>query len=340
MAGYDRRLESSDIFASANIEDWALTAYLETYHKKNFYLEKWNEWKAFPDVTYWDELFTKEDILSSEFYREYIIKQGPKYQAFAGVIFKEQSRFLAFSCNYGESETDKALRATAILRIVGPHLQRAFELYRQMEGQRIYTNTLESSFDHIKAGVLVIDQQAHIHFANRRAEEMLRSQQIVKSSDRKLSFISPDDHNNVFADLDLLSKYAPAQTPKLVRLQLPTDNPHLAFVSVLIDKQSTAQLDAKERLLLPHRLVLFLIDPREQSDLDEDMIGSAINCTPAEARLVQSLVSGVSLRQHAEKIGTSYNTVRTQLQALFGKTQTNSQVELVAKLIRIFGIVK
>ncbi len=338
MAGYDRRIKSAEVFASANVSKEALIAYHDYYHKVNIYLQKAHLWKSFPDVTFWDDILTKEEILSSEFYRDFISKQGPNYEAFAGVIFREESRFLAFTCNYSEKQRKNAERATSLLRVIGPHLQRAFELHRQIEGDRIYTQMLERSFDHMKASVFLIDQNGRLHFANKRGETLLSKESVLKVKHKSLQFISQNDHNAVFEDIDVLKQYTPTRSPRLVHLETPLESPYVAFVSVLVDHENTAILKNKDLILLPHHLLLFVLDPKDRPIVKEDMVVSALDCTPSEAKVAQSLMVGLDLQEHAEKEGISYNTARRQLQSLFEKTDTSSQVDLVRRLIQIFGL--
>lgn len=57
--------------------------------------------------------------------------------------------------------------------------------------------------------------------------------------------------------------------------------------------------------------------------------------TRAEARLAAALASGSALDDVARSIGISRETARAQLKAIFAKTKTNRQAELVALLARL-----
>ncbi len=61
-------------------------------------------------------------------------------------------------------------------------------------------------------------------------------------------------------------------------------------------------------------------------------LGRQFHLTASETRLAICLASGQSLREAARHIGVSYETVRTQLKAIFAKTNTRRQVELVLLL--------
>ncbi|MGC4077480.1 MAG: helix-turn-helix transcriptional regulator [Rubrivivax sp.] len=54
--------------------------------------------------------------------------------------------------------------------------------------------------------------------------------------------------------------------------------------------------------------------------------------TPAEARVAQGLASGLSVNELAQKFGTSRDTVRTQLSAIYNKTGTDAQTSLLLLL--------
>jgi DNA-binding CsgD family transcriptional regulator len=56
--------------------------------------------------------------------------------------------------------------------------------------------------------------------------------------------------------------------------------------------------------------------------------------TPAETGLLHELANGRSLTDAARHLNRAQNTVRNQLQAIFAKTGTHRQAELVAKTLR------
>lgn len=62
--------------------------------------------------------------------------------------------------------------------------------------------------------------------------------------------------------------------------------------------------------------------------------------TPAEARIVLRLVAGDLLRCAANALGITYETVRTHLKAVFQKTGTCRQAELVIVVMRAMDEVR
>ena len=62
---------------------------------------------------------------------------------------------------------------------------------------------------------------------------------------------------------------------------------------------------------------------------DFDRIARCFGLTAAETRLVASLAETGSLKRSAQRLNRSYYTLRAQLQAVFSKTATASQIQLM-----------
>jgi len=67
----------------------------------------------------------------------------------------------------------------------------------------------------------------------------------------------------------------------------------------------------------------------------EQMLRTIFDLTPAEARLAQSLSRGDNLEHVAQSLNIRMTTARSQLAAIFAKTQTCRQAQLVAILSRL-----
>jgi DNA-binding CsgD family transcriptional regulator len=83
------------------------------------------------------------------------------------------------------------------------------------------------------------------------------------------------------------------------------------------------------------RAILLLTDLEAQPELPERRLMRLFGLTPAEARLAARLGSGETLEETAEALQVSLGTARNQLKAVFAKTQTSRQAELIALLWRI-----
>jgi len=83
------------------------------------------------------------------------------------------------------------------------------------------------------------------------------------------------------------------------------------------------------------RAILILSDGARKRLPELEILKRAFDLTMAEARLARLIASGASLEQAAAAIGVARETVRNQLKAIFIKSDTHRQSELVALLARL-----
>ncbi len=82
-------------------------------------------------------------------------------------------------------------------------------------------------------------------------------------------------------------------------------------------------------------LLVLLVDPEDCPDLSHGLLQQVFGLTKGEARLASGLLCGQSLEEIAEAHGVSVGTVRSQAKAVFVKTDTHRQAELVGLLTRL-----
>jgi DNA-binding CsgD family transcriptional regulator len=86
--------------------------------------------------------------------------------------------------------------------------------------------------------------------------------------------------------------------------------------------------------LAPGRAAVLLTDPRRHRDLPLRSLRQRFELTEAEARVVQRIAAGDTIRQAAERIGIGYETARTQLKSAMAKSGWRRQSEMLAD---VFG---
>jgi DNA-binding CsgD family transcriptional regulator len=83
------------------------------------------------------------------------------------------------------------------------------------------------------------------------------------------------------------------------------------------------------------RALLILLDLHAKGVPDPRLLTQALGLTGAEAKLASCLGTGEPIERAAERLGVSLSTARTQLKAVFAKTNTHRQAELVALIGRL-----
>ena len=87
----------------------------------------------------------------------------------------------------------------------------------------------------------------------------------------------------------------------------------------------------------PQAACLLLVHPLCAHAGPRDVLREVFGLTPAEAELADVLLQHGSLDGCASKLGKSHETLRTQLKALFAKTETHHQAELIRRLDASLG---
>jgi DNA-binding CsgD family transcriptional regulator len=130
--------------------------------------------------------------------------------------------------------------------------------------------------------------------------------------------------------MDQSLKYGTNQTHwrrEAIALKRPDSRPLIARV-VPVDGEAQAQLDGAA-------LVLLLIDPEDCPQPSFSILKQVFDLTKTEARIATQLLCGQTMQEVAEHNGVSIGTIRSQTKAIFAKTQTNRQAELVGLLTRL-----
>jgi DNA-binding CsgD family transcriptional regulator len=87
----------------------------------------------------------------------------------------------------------------------------------------------------------------------------------------------------------------------------------------------------------PCQALLAIADLDQRPRPPADTLREAFKLTPAEVRIAQLIASGESLDDAAEILGIQRETARVQLKAVFSKTDTHRQGELVALMASLLG---
>ena len=84
-----------------------------------------------------------------------------------------------------------------------------------------------------------------------------------------------------------------------------------------------------------HAALFTFYHPDSPPIVDSNLLATAFDLTPAECRVACHIAEGRTPKEIAGKIGVQHDTVRKQLQAIYQKTATNRQVDLLRLLLNL-----
>lgn len=187
-------------------------------------------------------------------------------------------------------------------------------------------------FGRVHCPVVLIDGQFRVMGANRLGAELLNVSDFVQRRGEVL--ICADDASDARLRTAIRSArlasddvHQVIDTPEAVNGRRVYPQRQL---SVSITVLASAARDPASALTL----LMFQHVPQASLDLAGNAM-QLFGLTSAQARVASELASGKTIKQIAFYSGVSVNTVRHHVKAIFAKTGTNRQVELVQMLARL-----
>lgn len=183
----------------------------------------------------------------------------------------------------------------------------------------------------LEIGVLTVDRFLRVFFANPAAHRMIERGDGLRLNDDRLYARTVNETKLLTAALSnlpvrLSDEYRSAKSSQVVTVSRGDEGAmyRVVVVPLYTDKRHAA----------PAAEAALFIDIVHEPDADEEaqFLQREFLLTRAEARLAVHLTSGASLTQAADLLGVTHNTVRSQLRAIFEKTQARRQADLVRVL--------
>ena len=290
------------------------------------------------------DLVSTQELLRTEFYRRIWQPVGILHLC-TGVVFDGSDPQLAPTVlALYRDNTDPPFdgvardRLSLLLRHVSRSLGVMFRLRDQ--GQQLAAS--RAALDHLSSGVVMLAADQSVVFENRMAKDRLDGAQTVVRRTDHPSTRSPGvrlalaprlaalqgDLARLLADASCTDASAPV-THFSRALMLPASNgqPHLLVQAAPLQRQGEWQPEQATAIVFLTDVPPVEIDPRRLEAL--------FALTLAEARAALQVLHGGSLADMASRLGVSANTLKTQLQAVYQKTDTHNQAELIRLLVSV-----
>ncbi|MBZ9662191.1 LuxR C-terminal-related transcriptional regulator [Mesorhizobium sp. ESP-6-4] len=236
---------------------------------------------------------------------------GCTTRANRGIITVEEQRFLA---------------------LLSPHLRRASLIGDLLDQTRITANFYREALDHLAVPIVFAGADGAILHANGAADRMFSGQGPILS---RKGLLQPQNPVVARALAEALASAAGADASLGSRgiglpVSAPGQPPAVAYVLPLTEGTARAAFR-------PACAAVFVSTTTSSSPLPEAVLTTLFDLTPAEARVLLRIGSGLPASRSASLLGISENTLKTHLNRIFAKTGTRRQADLV-KLISDIGM--
>ena len=281
------------------------------------------------DVVLTSDFMTKRQYHQTRFFREWLVELKIVDCA-AAIIEKSATQITILSALRGDEHgaADRTVRRK--LQLLLPHVQRATSIQRLLMNATLEAATLADTLDRLKGSVFLLDARGTVLHANAAARLSLGSGVLFRMHGSRLTPVHPDARADLNAALAAAAKGDTSLGNKGNAILLGVQDGVTVLGSV-ISLVSGARRRAGETYQAVAALFV-----REASFQTPDAIGLLMKhyaLTPQETTVLVSLVEIGGVPDVARVLGLSQATVRGHLKAVYRKTETGRQSDLVKLIV-------
>lgn len=310
---------------AAGLSDEAIRAYSAHYSALNPWMAAATcrpIGRATPD----SEMFCRQALQRTEFYNEYLLPND--LQGAVGITIDRRDNCNFFLSVLGDTpETGEHREILTILRNLVPDLRRAFEFYRRTP----LDNPTGAGREELVAefsGVLILGPQRRLHRASGLAKaELERGEVLSVGCTGRVRFHNQRITDHAEVCLAWLCSRQTAPPSRVFLASAPADLP------LKVTVMARPWTDRAQYFRGPECVVLIERGAQPRTDLGE--VALYFGLTPAELRLCIGLLAGLSPQQISDDSGVTIETIRSHLRAVFAKTNTHRQSDLVRLLMAL-----
>ncbi len=320
-----------------------LELYINKYQQHDVYIHAGLEQRVFfeGNVVIGDELVPRQQFLESKIYKEWIAKDDDDGQMMGGIIFgldSTNSMPAVWVVRRGFNVPDYDQDDRAKMRLVLPHISRSLGVMQRLRSAELTVATTLAALDRLTHGLLLLDGSGAVAFANRAAQRMLEDGDGLRL--RKLT------RHAGLGDLVARGVAATRAISDAISSTLSLDahaTPHFSSCVTVPRTSGVASYALQFSALGDHNefgagisafaAIVFIADGAQEVYINPALLQSAYGLTPAETRVALTLLESSSAQEVADKLGTSPNTVNTQIKQIYAKLGVDTRTRFVKLLL-------
>jgi DNA-binding CsgD family transcriptional regulator/PAS domain-containing protein len=211
-----------------------------------------------------------------------------------------------------------------LAEILLPHVRRAVMISDLLDARAIERTHFATALDALRCAVLLVDAHGRIIHANRSADKMLRQATTIRNQGGYLKAVLPGAGREFKRAIGLAAgeDIGIGKTGVAIRLSEDHALPLLAHVLPLTTSELRARFQAAA-------VAAVFVRNRDSAADSAELVATTYGLTPTESRVLSCLLAGRSVPEAAAELRVTRTTARTHLKAIFRKTDTRRQQELV-----------
>ena len=290
--------------------------YSETYSKFDplISLPRFGQVVSIPDLVRYDE------YRRGPFYQEWLRPQG--CVDVANVVLEKPSSDCAVLLTVlpGTQMLDDEMRRR--IALIAPHVRRALLINKAIDLRQSEAATFADTLDGLSAAIFLVDAGCRIVHANVAGDEMLRANDFLRSIGGQL-VAGNAQGNRTLREIVADGGGAPGRKGAALPLTAQDGERYVMHVLPL-----TAAARAATGIAYKAVAALFVRRVALDNPVGE-LVARHFELTPAELRVLLSIVEIGGVPETAAALGVAQTTVKTHLHRVFSKTGASRQADLV-----------
>ncbi|MCV9965109.1 hypothetical protein OIU34_24820 [Pararhizobium sp. BT-229] len=322
-----------------NFQSWVNTdpAFVASYAEHFAHINPWTPyWSAAKSgfVALSEEVCPARLFANTEFYNDWLRPQKDAEAAAGLKLLGGDGETIQFVIHFPISGSETFGHATAeVLRQVRGNLGRSISIARLMRAGTEGAVAAAALVERSRCAAFVVDYTRSVREANQRAVQSFSSGRCVNIRNNRCFLANGDADARFGSALESLSRGFPTDGASFSFLT--TEGPMQVTMAAL---PATASSNSFAALLSHRQLVLVLVTElfsTANDAVDLTTLRTALGLTPSEITFCQRLLLGESVSDAADRLGISVETARTRLKAIFQKTGTSRQGQLMLLLSKL-----
>jgi DNA-binding CsgD family transcriptional regulator len=297
--------------------------YIDYYHSVN---PIWHRVSSTPAGTVQTDamVIPRGELRRTEFFNDFMVPQQLAGLLNAVVLMEEGRQTIV------TVQGDRQFEASHVemYQLLAPHLQRAAQMNVKLARAELNHIAYVATLNHLEEGVLFVDLNANVRFANRAAEQFFVSRDLRLNKGR-LHASSAAETATLHA---VIAKCAETgiqhRRSDFVSLRREARRSPLSLLIAPLPMEIPLSPIAPRPMA-----VIFVNDPDKKNKPTVVQLREKFGMTPAEAGFAVEILKGDGIQAAADRLSISRATARTHLSRIFDKTGTRRQAELVRVLI-------
>lgn len=324
-------------------EGWApqtIDAYLSHFGALNPWLAAWRTVPTLKPVNTEDTL-PSSAFRKTPFYTDWLQREGEADSATGLKLLDEDGRAANLSMHYDCRHSERTSPVTQpLLKALAPRMRRALEANRTIARSTAAPLPEAALLHSLQDPAFVVDGDGRMLAANKPALALAAAGSALRIGMRdRVQMADATCQARFIARVRALCTGVGHTPAGAAAGDLVAGEGAERFSLTLLPVKPNLHVLALSGVLplfLPETVVLAVLRPCVRSAVPAlQLLQRRYGLTAAEARVALCLEQGGTLAQIGDRLGISYETVRTHLKAAFGKTGTGNQRELLTLVLKV-----